>query len=119
MRRVLVGLVAVAVMAGWAGSVPAGASELVETPAEVDACTGVPDTVPEIYDFTAACQQHDICYAQGFDRLACDLAFREDLVAACEVQHPDVFDPRRYLCLSFAELYFWGVRLFGGSFFPT
>ncbi len=89
-------------------------------PALIDdggACTGAPETLPGIFDFTEACEQHDACYAEGVDRLACDLAFREDLIAACVVQHPDAFDPRRYACLGFAELYFIGVRLVGGFFF--
>ncbi len=76
-------------------------------PGDGDACTGVPDTLPGIFDFTAACESHDACYAAGVDRLACDLAFREDLVAACQSQHPDLFDPRRYACLFFANLYFF------------
>ena len=83
------------------------------------ACTGVPDAIPPIFDFTASCEQHDACYAQGVDRLGCDLAFRENMVAQCETQHPDALDANRYACLTFAELYFLGVRLFGGSFFPT
>ena len=81
------------------------------------ACTGVPDTLPGIFDFTAACEQHDACYRAGVNRLACDQAFREDLLASCRAQHPDVFDPRRYLCFGFAELYYAGVRAFGGFAF--
>lgn len=77
------------------------------------ACTGVPDTLPGIFDFTEACAAHDACYAEGVDRLACDLAFREDMRAACESQHPDALDGRRYACFGFADLYFFGVRLFG------
>ena len=80
------------------------------------ACTGVPDTLPGIFDFTEACEAHDVCYAAGGDRLACDVEFREDLGDLCRAQHPDVFDVRRYACLGFADLYFFGVRLFGGFF---
>lgn len=80
-------------------------------------CTGVPDTLPGIFDFTAACQAHDACYAAGVDRLACDQAFREAMVVSCQVQHPEALDFTRYLCLAFAELYYLGVRLFGGFFF--
>jgi hypothetical protein len=89
-------------------------------PAIIDdggACTGAPETLPGIFDFTEACEQHDACYAGGADRRGCDLAFRQDLIAACTAQHPDVFDPRRYACFGFAELYFIGVTLFGGFFF--
>ncbi|MDQ4005311.1 MAG: phospholipase [Actinomycetota bacterium] len=82
-------------------------------------CTGVPDAVPGVFDFTAACTQHDACYAAAGDRLACDLAFRQAMIAACQAQFPSAFDPRRYTCLSFAELYFVGVRLVGGFSFPT
>jgi hypothetical protein len=81
------------------------------------ACTGVPDTLPGIFDFTAACESHDACYAEGVDRAACDEAFRADLLASCSAQHPDVFDVRRYLCFALAELYYLGVRLFGGFTF--
>jgi hypothetical protein len=77
-------------------------------------CTGVPDTIPGIFDFTEACAAHDECYAAGEQtRLACDLAFRQDMIAACQVQHPSPLDARRYACLAFAELYFNGVRVFG------
>lgn len=82
-------------------------------------CTGVPDAIPGVFDFTAACTQHDACYAAGGDRLACDVAFRQAMISACQTQHPDVSDPRRYTCLTFAELYFVGVRLFGGFFFTS
>ena len=81
------------------------------------ACTGVPDTLPGIFDFTAACESHDACYAEGVDRLACDEAFRADLLASCATQHPEAFDVRRYLCFGLAELYYLGVRLFGGFAF--
>ncbi len=81
-------------------------------------CTGVPDAIPGIFDFTAACASHDACYIAGVDRLACDEAFRVDMLSACLSQHPDAIDVRRYLCFAFAELYFLGVRFFGGSFFP-
>ncbi len=79
-------------------------------------CTGVPDALPGIFDFTAACEAHDECYASGEDRAACDQAFREDLLTACATQHPDAFDIRRYLCFGLAELYYIGVSLFGGFF---
>jgi hypothetical protein len=131
MRRAGLAVVAVLAMALYAA--PAGAEPLVAEDAEaaeaaeaeaqlaeffppVDdgtPCTGVPETLPGIFDFTEACIAHDACYAQGVDRLACDLAFREDMIAACLSQHPDPLDFRRQVCLGFAELYFFGVRLFG------
>ena len=80
-------------------------------------CTGVPDQIPGIYDFTAACAAHDACYALGVDRLACDQVFRQAMLASCTALHPQLFDIRRYLCIGAAELYFLGVRLFGGFAF--
>ena len=68
--------------------------------------------------FTEACAAHDACYAEGEDRLACDLAFRADMVELCVAQHPDALTVGRLVCLTFAELYFLGVRLFGGLAFP-
>jgi hypothetical protein len=115
--------VAVLVLAALVFAAPPAFSDEVSTeviPAPLDdggACTGAPETLPGIFDFTDACEQHDACYAEGVDRLACDLAFRQDLIAACTAQHPDAFDARRYACFGFAELYFIGVRLVGGFFF--
>lgn len=82
-------------------------------------CTGVPNSTPGVFDFTSACEAHDQCYAGGVDRLACDVEFRADLIESCVVQHPDAFNPARYVCVGLAELYFAGVRLFGGFFFPS
>ena len=82
-------------------------------------CTGVPDAVPGVFDFTAACIRHDACYAAAADRLACDTAFRQAMIGACLAQHPVAYDARRYTCLLFAELYYAGVRLFGGFFYPA
>ena len=80
-------------------------------------CTAVPDTIPGIFDFTDACADHDACYASGEQtRAECDEAFRRDMVAECLAQHPSALDARRYVCLTFAQLYFVGVRLFGGFF---
>ena len=79
-------------------------------------CTGVPDSIPGIFDFTAACAAHDACYASGQTQLACDEAFRHAMVAACATVYPSALDARRYLCLTFAQLYYFGVRLFGQFF---
>ena len=125
MRRVWV---AVAVLTALVlHGAPAGAEEvaidrgpataIVPVLGDGGACSGVPDALPGIYDFTAPCERHDACYALGVDRLACDRAFREDLHVACQAQHPAATDPRRFLCLVFADLYFLGVRLFGGLAF--
>jgi hypothetical protein len=129
MRRFCMAAVVLAVLAFYAA--PAGAEEPTESDAQEvaqlppfippfddgGACTGVPDAIPGIFDFTEACERHDACYAAGGDRSECDLAFHEDLIAACLSQHPDPFDPRRHACLAFADLYFFGVTFFA-QFFP-
>ena len=126
MRRVACTLLVVAALAFYAG--PAGAQEVAVDDPDVatlispfpddgGTCTGVPDSIPGIFDFTGACASHDACYAAGEQtRAGCDEAFRQDMVAECLAQHPSAFDARRYACLTFAQLYFAGVRLFGGFF---
>lgn len=124
MRRVWCSIVVVVALASTA--TPAGAQgapvEHVDIATLIDAfpdggtCTGVPDAIPGIFDFTNACAVHDVCYASGQPQLACDEAFRQQMAAACAVQHPSAVDPRRYLCLTFAQLYFFGVRIFGQFF---
>ena len=123
MRRLVFTMLVVAALAF--GASPAVAEESASTQglaALIDAfpdggsCTGVPDALPGIFDFSAACAVHDACYASGQSQVACDEAFRQRMVAACAVQHPSAVDPGRYLCLTFAQLYFFGVRLFGQFF---
>ncbi len=97
---------------------PAPPSILTGLDPDGEPCTGVPDAIPGVFDFIAACIRHDACYAAAGDRLACDTAFRQAMIAACLTQRPDVYDARRHTCLVFAELYFAGVRLFGGFFYP-
>ena len=96
---------------------PPTAPELLSLADHGGACTGVPDALPGVFDFTAACERHDTCYSLGVDRLACDRAFRADLLAACATQHPDALAVGRLLCAVFAELYYLGVTLFGGFAF--
>ena len=124
MRRLWCSVLVVVVLALSAG--PAAAQEsLVERTdlaALIDAfpdggsCTGVPDAIPGIFDFTDACTAHDACYTSGQTQLACDDAFRQAMVAECAAQYPSVLDGRRFLCLTFAQLYYFGVRVFGQFF---
>lgn len=80
-------------------------------------CTGVPDSLPGIFDFTGACAAHDACYAAGEQTQgACDSQFRDDMNALCVAQHPSALDPGRYACLFLAHLYNVGVVLFGQLF---
>ena len=80
-------------------------------------CTGVPDAIPGIFDFTNACAVHDLCYAGGQrSRAECDSQFRQDMAALCVAQHPAGLDAVRYVCLTFAQLYYAGVSFFGQFF---
>jgi hypothetical protein len=125
MRRVWCTVLVVAALAFHAG--PASAQQatvehldvatLIDQFPDGGSCTGVFDAIPGIFDFTAACAAHDVCYASGTQtQLACDDAFRQNMVAACATQHPSALDGRRFLCLTFAQLYYFGVRLFGQFF---
>ena len=119
-RAALLALVVILGTPAVAHAAPAAAPTIITSlDPDGEPCTGVPNSVPGVFNFTAQCAQHDACYVAGGDRLACDTTFRQAMVSACTAQHPDLADPRRYLCLTFAELYFLGVRLFGGFFFPT
>lgn len=125
MRRMLWTMLVVTALVLSTG--PAGAQEV--TVDEVDVatlvslfpddggtCTGVPDAIPGIFDFTDACATHDACYASGEDQAVCDEVFRQDTIAACVAQHPSALGAPRYACLFFAHLYYAGVRLFGQFF---
>ena len=124
MRRLWCAVLVVAALAFSTG--PAGAqeatvertdvAELIDAFPDGGNCTGVPDAIPGIFDFTEACAAHDACYASGQPQEACDEAFRQAMVATCVADFPSALDGRRYLCLTFAQLYYFGVRLFGQFF---
>ena len=120
MRRVFGTVLVVAALAFYAA--PAGAQAVAVDQVDIPfddggACTGVPDALPAIFDFTSACAAHDLCYAGGEQtRDECDAQFLQDMGALCVTQHPAVLDPLRYVCLTFAQLYYAGVRLFGQFF---
>jgi hypothetical protein len=126
MRRLALAILVAAALALTAQ--PAGAQQVPDLPdlpdlvalfdPDGEPCTGVPNQVPGLFNFTAACQAHDACYVAGGNNLACDQAFRQDLRSLCLAQYPQVTDPRRYTCLALAELYYFGVRLFGPIVFP-
>ena len=99
---------------------PAGAQEVPDVgslanPFDPDGepCTAIPNQIPGIFDFSSACVGHDACYVFAGDNRTCDLAFRNDMLALCAAQHPDVFDPARYLCQTVAFIYYTGVVIFG------
>ena len=123
MRRLFCTVLVVASLA--LSAPPAGAQAVEVDLDQIDisfddggSCTGVPDTIPGIFDFTEACAAHDACYASGQQtQAACDSQFRQDMNALCVAQHPSALDPARYACLFFAQLYYVGVSLFGAFFF--
>lgn len=79
-----------------------------------------------LFDFGSACQAHDICYGIGGsegNRLACDQAFLTAMQASCVSKWPingpwDVLNARsRKACENYARLYYFAVRVGGGSYF--
>lgn len=122
MRRLLCAvLLVVAALALYA--TPAGAQTVALDQITIpfddgEPCTAVPDALPGIFDFTSACASHDLCYAGGQQTQAtCDTQFLQAMTASCVAQHPAALDPLRYVCLTFAQLYYAGVRFFGQFFF--
>ena len=76
----------------------------------------VPDS-GRTFDFTGACADHDLCYADGgseSDRQECDQEFLEAMLDSCE-DRPRL---QRFSCVSRAYTYYAGVRLGGWAFFP-
>jgi hypothetical protein len=120
MRRLVCTVLVVAAM-GLCGT-PAGAQPVPVDQISIpfddgEPCTAVPDALPGIFDFTSACAGHDLCYAGGAQTQAeCDIQFRQDMNALCVAQHPAALDPLRYVCLTFAQLYYAGVVFFGQFF---
>lgn len=82
------------------------------TPAQ-DFCSFVPDA-PFGYDFSSICAVHDDNYGPSstVSRYEADTIFREALHEACRAQYGDA-----WLCHASAEVYYIGVRLFGGWFY--
>lgn len=117
MRRLFCAVLVVAALALY--GTPVGAAQVTVDQIDIPfddggSCTGVPDALPGIFDFTTACAGHDLCYAGGEQtRAECDSQFRRDMTALCVAQHPAALDPLRYVCLTFAQLYYAGVRFFG------
>lgn len=85
----------------------------------------VPDQT-YLFDFGSACQSHDVCYGVGgseADRANCDQAFLNAMQASCIAKWPvngpwDVLNARsRVACNNYARLYYFAVRIGGGSSF--
>lgn len=75
----------------------------------------VPDAVPGVFDFTSACNIHDICYDTcNNDKLECDQLFHELMLLHCRSTHSPL-DPTLRYCLQAADLYYAGVVVGAGS----
>jgi len=77
-------------------------------------CTGVG---PGPYNFTPACNQHDVCYSTcNSKRANCDMSFYGDMIAICQQFCGNDYNCQ-YTCAQVALLYYYGVQLLGGSHF--
>jgi len=78
-----------------------------------DFCTFVPDS-PLGFSFGAACALHDNNYGpgSGVSRAAADQIFYDAMQQTCHTQYGG-----SALCHAMADVYFIGVRLFGGFFY--
>jgi len=81
-----------------------------------DICTKAPDKVRGIFDFTAACIGHDICYAKVRNRnlgrqglIRCDIRFRSEMLRHCNSKRSG---RRLRACKITAEAYYRGVRIY-------
>lgn len=77
----------------------------------------MPDAIPGIFDFTDACATHDECYASGQQTRPVPRVLPAGHGRHRRRPYPSAHDARRYLCLTFTQLYFFGVRLLGQLFF--
>jgi hypothetical protein len=83
-----------------------------------DGCSKSPDR-PFGFDFLSCCYRHDFAYRnyrrQGRlnedERYRIDVRFREDMRNICEKESAT----RRTVCITLAELYYTGIRIFGAE----
>ncbi|XHX79123.1 MAG: phospholipase A2 [Stenomitos frigidus ULC029] len=81
-----------------------------------DACTAPRDKIPGIFDFTAACIRHDICYSKVRKRnlgrqglVRCDSRFRSEMLQHCNSKRSGA---KLSACKRTAEIYYRGVRAY-------
>lgn len=81
--------------------------------APADYCTMAPDA-PFGFDFSGICAIHDDNYGPSstVSRSEADRIFYESLQNACDTQYGG-----SWLCHMSADIYYIGVRLFGGLFY--
>ncbi len=76
---------------------------------QADGCTAVPDRIPLLYDFTSACNSHDLCYSDSeVTRESCDDGLLREAEASCNGKRA---------CLKAAQVLYKGVRRFGQPYF--
>ncbi len=71
-----------------------------------------PNSIPFVFDFTQACNNHDICYGTlGSVRSNCDDTFLSEMLASCSTLNLP--------CQALAYSYYLGVHFFGGGPFNS
>lgn len=115
MKRILMVIALTASTLGLVTVAPATAAA-----AEPNGCTAVPDS-GDLFDFTEACNVHDLCYINqpygdsSSARKQCDREFLDAMRSSCNDMWPrrsDFFE--RIGCKGVAGLYYVGVRIAGG-----
>ena len=119
--KVLIALAAFAVMAGTVVGFSGSQSVAYADPQDFCGVDGleIPDS-GDVFDFSEACAEHDVCYGHGgdeYDRYLCDREFFSDMLDSCSDMW-DRFDRELWQCRSIARTYYIGVRLGGFLFFP-
>jgi len=84
----------------------------------VDGCSHVPDSIPGVFDFTEACNGHDLCYEYHLDsKTDCDISFFSAMLSHCYSRHDGGFFED--LCEDYATLYFLGVYYLGQAAYDS
>lgn len=81
-------------------------------------CSGVPDDISGLYDFSAACAWHDQCYsgAFGYYRSECDRIFYSRLHMYCDQEYGGSWEGlNRWGCHNAATLFAFAVYNLGGG----
>lgn len=95
-----------------------------DCPVYTNGCSGPSDTLSYQQQLTPCCQAHDWCYSCAHKvgwtgdtgRANCDITFRNNLYAACDMNY-GTWDPNRGLCKTTADAMYTAVRLGGESAF--
>ena len=67
----------------YKGQTP-GDLDKVVSPSKSNACTGIIDGIPGVFNFTAACVEHDKCYSLcGKTQVGCDTEFLANMLTSC------------------------------------